>query len=187
MGDFSGTDILNEDGCAKTGFGGELDFGFEANGAQFYAGYQLSLHTAEGKIKGIPAYGIPDITGTGDWKFSRVVLGTRIMLSNDTTRIRPLIGGGVTIGKSTIDPTLQSGTTTSTFSLSSSTSMGLFFEGGMITRVGPGMDLLALLQYHRFEANMQGDLPAAVMGGDSYSSAMTVTYLAVRIGVAYHL
>jgi hypothetical protein len=97
-GDFKGDNMTDKEGGAKSGVGGEMDFGISGGMASAYIGYRFGTFDAnsKGEILG------ETVKATGEWKVNRVVLGARWHLFGSLpSPVVPTLGGGITIGKTT--------------------------------------------------------------------------------------
>jgi hypothetical protein len=184
--DFSGKDFINEEGGASTGIGGEIDVGLAWPDFAVYAGYMFAVNPAEGASDVVIPWPHSDsfhADASGDWTFRRVILGARIPLSQ--AKVSPVIGAGLSIGTAKFDPTVTIEGESFQLNEVSSTSTGMFFEGGVRVSIDPKAVMLALVQYHKYDATFDLDLPESMFGNQTVSSNFTVTYLALRLGVAY--
>lgn len=174
-GSFSGSDILHEEGGAKTGIGGEIDVGITGRVGSAYVGYRFGKHKAEAEF----LQDITPVKADGDWKINRVVLGARWhLLGSLPTPVLPTLGGGVTIGKTTAAVGGEAGGTRVETAKDSKSSVGYFVEGGVIVR-GPGnLSLIGGLQYHSFDADYSSDL---------YNGKVKIAFFTFQAGVRIKL
>lgn len=170
-GDFSGTNILSEQGGAKTGVGGEIDAGITASRVSAYVGYRFGRHQAEAEF----LQDITPVKADGDWKINRFVLGARWHLFGSLpTPVVPTLGGGVTIGKTTAEVGGESGGVRYETAKDSKSSVGYFIEGGAIVRLPGNLSLLGGLQYHSFDADYSSGL---------YNGKVKISFFTFQAGV----
>lgn len=174
-GKFSQTDVVDKEGGAKTGLGGELDLGISASAGELYAGYRFGKHDVKA------SYNLPGQTGVGyegDWKLNRFVFGARWHLLS-ILPVSPTIGGGVTLGKTELNiDASAAGTTAQDVAQTSSNKMGWFLEAGAVVQI-PGVPLSAVgdIQYHQFNAKF--DTPV-------YDGDVNISFFTFQAGLRYH-
>jgi opacity protein-like surface antigen len=173
-GKFSQTDIVNKEGGAKTGVGGELDLGISAGTGELYAGYRFGKNNA--KATYTPPVG-PSVTAEGDWKLNRFVIGARWHLFGSLP-ITPTIGGGITLGKTELNiDAAAADTTVQNVAQTSSNKMGWFLEaGGLLHIPTVPVSVLGDIQYHRFNAKF--DTP-------TFNGAYDISFFTFQLGLQY--
>lgn len=170
-GKWKETDIVDEEGGAKTGLGGEIDLGITAGPGSLYAGYRFGQHSVKAR------YEAGDQSGTyeGDWRLNRFVLGARWHLLGSLP-LSPTLGGGLTIGKTELDADAVIGGTPRSVAQSSNKT-GWFAEVGAILRI-PALPLSAVadIQYHRF---------AAEFDTDAFNGTFDIAFFTFQAGLQY--
>jgi hypothetical protein len=124
-------------GNAESGGGGEINVGLMSDYGSTYVGYRWT------------SFGEPWDT------MNRFTAGLRWhMFGTLQSPAVPLIGAGITVGKSTValypDPERHEHAY-----LESETSVGWFVEGGLRLRLVNKLSLFGSLQYHQFDANFE--------------------------------
>lgn len=173
-GDFSGTNTLNEEGGAKTGFGAELSAGFASPYACGYIGFSTVKHEAEGDSR----YFHRRVTASGDWLVNRLIVGIRLYMAPPRLPVRPLIGTGLTSGKMRADAIGWAGNDTLSVDEVSENEIGLFGEIGGIYRMSRVADLLVTAQFHRFSASFDSEI---------WAGTIHVEYMRYSLGLVYRL
>ena len=168
-GKFRQTDIVDEEGGAKTGLGGELDIGLTSGGGSIYAGYRFGKHSAEASYDTLRA--------SGDWNINRWVIGARWhILGSTPLPIVPTVGGGVTVGKTKVSAQAASGSQSIDESKTSKSSIGWFLEaGGLLKPPGP-LSVIADIQYHSFDAEYESQL---------YDGKVKVAFFTFQLGARF--
>lgn len=171
-GDFRKTDIVNKEGGAKTGLGGELDLGITGGVGSIYAGYRFGKHTAEASYA-------DTLKLSGDWNINRWVIGARYhILGSTPLPIVPTLGGGVTIGKTKVSAKASSGSQSIDESETSKNSVGWFLEvGGLFKPPGP-LSVIADVQYHSFDADYQSQL---------YNGKVKIAFFTFQVGARFSI
>jgi opacity protein-like surface antigen len=167
-GNFSKTDIIDKDGGAKTGLGGEFDVGIAGERGSIYAGYRFSKHNAK-------ASAADTVKLDGDWNINRWVIGARYNLLG-ALPITPTIGAGLTFGKTKLSGTSSAGVLSRSADATSKTSTGWFLElGGILNPAGP-LSILGDIQYHSFDANF---------GSQLYDGKINVAFFTFQVGATF--
>ena len=172
-GNFSKTDIADEQGGAKTGMGGEIDLGITGGGGSIYAGYRFGKHSAEATYEtpGGPA------KIEGDWNINRWVLGARWhILGSTPIPIVPTVGGGVTLGKTESTAKGSAGGQTYDAAETSSNKMGWFLEAGALLKPPGPFSVIGDIQYHSFDAEFNSDV---------YDGTVKVSFFTFQLGLRY--
>ncbi len=170
--DFANTDLVDKEGGARTGWGGEADLGIDSGPGSIYIGYSWGRHDAEARGQD---------RAINDWTISRGVLGGRLHIFGTTeSPIVPIVGGGATIGNSryTARVSEDGGITYVDRKQTSENSIGWFLEGGAILRSTGPLSVLGSLQYHNFNADFDPVLDI---------DRVKVSYVKFQLGIRYSL
>ena len=170
--DFAKTDLVDKEAGARTGFGGEADFGIDSGPGSVYIGYSWGRHDADARGQD---------REINDWTVSRGVLGARLHIFGTTEfPIMPIIGGGATLGNSryTARVSDDGGITYEDRKQTSENSIGWFLEGGAILRSTGPLSVLGSLQYHNFNAEFKPVLDV---------DRVKVSYVKFQLGLRYSL
>ena len=169
-GDFRKTDIVDEEGGAKTGMGGEIDVGITGGGGSVYAGFRFGKHTAEADYA-------DTLSVNGDWKINRWVIGGRWhILGSTPLPLVPTVGGGVTIGKTKTDVSGSSGSVTRSADAVSKSSLGWFLELGALLKPPGPLSVIGDIQYHSFDADYESQI---------YNGKVNVSFFTFQLGLRY--
>ena len=171
-GDFRKTDIVNEEGGAKTGLGGEIDLGITGGGGSVYAGFRFGKHTSKGDVG-------DSLSVTGDWKINRWVLGGRWhILGSTPLPIVPTVGGGVTIGKTQASASGSAGSVSTSADEVSKSSIGWFLELGALLKPPGPLSVIGNIQYHSFDADYRSQL---------YDGKVNISFFTFQLGLRYSI
>ena len=169
-GNFSETDIANDEGGAKTGLGGEVDVGITVGGGSVYLGYRFGKHDADAKYD----VGGEIIETSGEWSINRWVLGGRLhILGNTPLPVVPTVGGGVTMGKTDVSAKGSVGENSIDRTETSDNAFGWFLELGALLKPPGPLSLIGNVQYHSFDADYQSQL---------YDGKVNVAFFTFQIG-----
>jgi len=173
-GKFSQTDIVNKEGGAKTGPGGELDLGISTGAGELYAGYRF------GKLNVKASYDLPGQSSVGyegNWKINRFVIGARAHLLGSLP-ISPTIGGGITLGKTELNIDAVAADTSAPVAQTSSNKMGWFLEAGAVVQIPRvPLSIVGDVQFHQFDA----EFATPVYGGN-----VKISFFTFQAGLRYH-
>jgi hypothetical protein len=168
-GDFAKKNLLNNQGGAKLGTGGEIDLGLSADIGSAYIGYRFGQLDAK-----------TDTTSAirekaDNWKLDRAVIGVRWhILGSKPLPIVPTLGGGLTFGTPKLS--LENALTKASSTTSAKSSLGWFIEAGALLRPPGPLSVIANIQYHSYDSKFD----SANMNG-----TFKIAYVTIQAGVRY--
>lgn len=168
-GDFSKETIHLDGGNAELGNGTELNVGLMSDFGSTYIGYRWAKFGTKGKA-------------ALDWQnVDRWIAGIRWhMLGTLRSPIVPVLGVGITVGKSKlgVTPALEENAQDISKQIESDNAVGWFLEAGVRLRaVGP-LSALGSIQYHRFDTTFED----AVL---TKPTDFSVTFFTTQLGLQY--
>jgi hypothetical protein len=175
-GDFAGKDVMNQQGAAESGVGGEVDIGIAGPATSAYIGYRFSKHHAETNMTYMGFH----VKGSGDWKLNRYVLGVRTSLFPlALVPVKPIIGCGLTTGKTKVSGSGDIGGSLENIDETSNSTIGIFFEAGAQWKIPvTGLSAVACLQYQFFDAQF---------GSGQSSETYSINFVTLQAGLRYIL
>ncbi len=167
--DFGKETVHLDGGNAELGNGTELNVGLMSDFGSTYIGYRWGKFGTKG-------------IGALDWQeVDRWIAGLRWhMLGTLISPIVPLIGAGISAGKSKlgVTPALEENLDAISKQLESDNGVGWFLEAGVRLRaVGP-LSALGSIQYHRFDTTFEDAILAEV-------TDFTVSFFTTQLGLQF--
>ena len=172
-GDFADEELAPGDGAAEPAGGIELDIGLASRAMSAYVGVRGARFNTD----------VPSQDYDAEWTANRFVIGLRgHLFSEEGSDVVPVIGGGVTLGRTGLEQRYYVGDIRFVSDDESESSLGWFIEGGLLAYLSSTAALNAGLQYHSFPAEFDSD-----QEGDRSPADFDITYVTLQMGISVFL